>query len=149
MAISFMILQLPTIFLDFDGVLHTMGNTGYKPFHQLGLLERELSTVTCDFQIVVSSSWRFHYSLDELRGQLGGLSSLVVGITPEIRPCSDQRYHEIMEVVVSHGLEKWIAIDDAINEFPPDCENLLPCDPRCGLQETDARILREWLLRVA
>jgi hypothetical protein len=37
-------------------VLHTMGNTGYKPFHQLGLLERELSTVTCDFQIVVSSS---------------------------------------------------------------------------------------------
>ena len=92
-----LILRLPTIFLDFDGVLHTMANTGYKPFHQLGLLERELSTVTCDFQIVVSSSWRFHYPLEELRGQLGTLSGRVTGVTPEIRPCSYQRYH-----VMSH-----------------------------------------------
>ena len=141
-----MILKLPTIFLDFDGVLHTMGNTGYKPFHQLGLLERELSTVTCDFQIVVSSSWRFHYPIEELRKQLGTLSERVTGVTPEIRPCSYQRYHEIMEVVISYGLEHWIAVDDAANEFPRDCENLLPCDPRCGLQEPDARLLREWLL---
>ena len=141
-----MILRLPTIFLDFDGVLHTMGNTGCKPFHQLQLLEATLAAPPYDCQIVISSSWRFHYSLDELRGQLGGLSSRVVGVTPEIRPCSDQRYHEIMEVVLSHGLEKWIAIDDAINEFPPDCENLLACDPRMGFTETEAERLRLWLL---
>lgn len=85
-----MILRVPTIFLDFDGVLHTMGNTGYKPFHQLGLLERELSTVTCDFQIVVSSSWRFHYSVEELRGQLGALSGRVTGVTPEL--CTDHAF---------------------------------------------------------
>jgi hypothetical protein len=50
-----------------------------------------------------------------------------------------------MAVVVSHGLEKWIAIDDAINEFPPDCENLLACDPRTGFTETQAERLRLWL----
>jgi hypothetical protein len=144
-----MILRLPTIFLDFDGVLHTMGNTGYKPFHQLSLLERELSTVTCGFQIVVSSSWRFHYSVEELRGQLGALSGRVTGVTPEIRPCSYQRYREIMEVVDSYGLKHWMAVDDAVNEFPSDCENLLPCDPRCGLREPDARMLREWLMQSA
>lgn len=144
-----MILRLPTIFLDFDGVLHTMGNTGYKPFHQLGLLERELSTVTRDFQIVVSSSWRFHHSVEDLRGQLGALSGRVTGVTPEIRPCAYQRYHEIMEVVDSHGLTHWIAIDDSVNEFPSDCGNLLPCDPRHGLQERDASTLREWLIQSA
>jgi hypothetical protein len=122
---------------------------GSKPFHQLQLLEATLAAPPCDCQIVVSSSWRFHYSLDELRGQLGGLSPLVVGVTPEIRPCSDQRYHEIMEVVLSHGLGRWIALDDAINEFPPDCANLLPCDPRHGLQESDSRLLREWLMQSA
>ena len=144
-----MILRLPTIFLDFDGVLHAMGNTGYKPFHQLSLLERELSTVTCGFQIVVSSSWRFHYSVEELRGQLGALSGRVTGVTPEIRSCSYQRYREIMEVVDSYGLKHWMAVDDAVNEFPSDCENLLPCDPRCGLREPDARMLREWLMQSA
>ena len=99
--------------------------------------------------MVVSSSWRFHYPVEELRGQLSALSGWVTGVTPEIRPCSYQRYHEIMEVVDSYGLEHWTAVDDVVNEFPRDCENLLRCDPRCGLQETDARILREWLLRVA
>jgi hypothetical protein len=98
---------------------------------------------------VVSSSWRFHYSVEELRGQLGTLSGRVTGVTPEIRPCSYQRYREIMEVVDSYGLKHWMAVDDAVNEFPADCENLLACDPRQGLQETDARMLREWLMQSA
>lgn len=54
-----------------------------------------------------------------------------------------------MEVVDSYGLKHWMAVDDAVNEFPSDCENLLPCDPRCGLQEPDARMLREWLMQSA
>ena len=73
----------------------------------------------------------------------------MTGVTPEIRPCSYQRYHEIMEVVDSYGLKHWMAVDDAVNEFPSDCENLLPCDPRCGLREPDARMLREWLMQSA
>ncbi len=140
-----MILRLPTIFLDFDGVLHGETEVGSRPFNKLPLLEEALGKTDSDFQIVISSSWRFHYTLDELRGKLGSLKNYVVGVTPEIRPCSDMRYHEILEVVRAYGLEKWIAIDDAFWEFPPDCGNLLRCKPQVGFSFTECRALKEWL----
>lgn len=112
------ILRLPTIFLDFDGVLHSESEVGSRPFNRLPLLEEALSEADTDFQIIISSSWRFHYTLDELRANLRSLKNYVVGVTPEIRPCSDMRYHEILEVVQAYGLEKWVAIDDADWEFP-------------------------------
>jgi len=52
-------------------------------------------------------------------------------------------------VVDVYRLEHWMAVDDAVNEFPPECENLLACDPHHGLQERDARALREWLMQSA
>jgi len=66
-------------------------------------------------------------------------------MTPEIPPCSFMRYHEIMEVVQSHALEKWIAIDDAKAEFPGDCENLLHCNPRFGFDLEQHYRLTSWL----
>jgi len=140
-----LILQIPTIFLDFDGVLHTMGNTGDRPFHQLPLLEDALCRTDQDFQIIISSSWRFHYTLDELGKQLGLLERYVVGVTPEIKQCSDMRYQEILELVQTHGLKKWIALDDADWEFPPNCEHLIRCDPKAGLQQAQVNALLEWL----
>jgi hypothetical protein len=138
------ILRLPTIFLDFDGVLHGESEVGSRPFNRLPLLEDALGKTDADFQIVISSSWRFHYTLDELRVNLGSLKNFVVGVTPEIRPCSDMRYHEILEVVHAYALEKWIAIDDADWEFPPDCKNLLQCDPRLGFGKFQAEEIQRW-----
>ena len=142
------ILRLPTIFLDFDGVLHSESEVSSRPFNRLPLLEEALSKADIDFQIIISSSWRFHYTLDELRANLGSLKNHVVGVTPEIRPCSDMRYHEIMELIQTYGLEKWIAIDDAKWDFPPDCDNLLICNPRTGIDAEGVLKLRSWLARL-
>ena len=142
-----MILRLPTIFLDFDGVLHGESEVGSRPFNKLPLLEEALNEADTDFQIIVSSSWRFLYTLDELRANLGSLKNYVVGVTPEIRPCSDMRYQEIMEVVHAHGITKCIAIDDAIDQFPPGCPELLWCNPRTGIGVDQAKFLRSWILR--
>jgi len=139
------ILRLPAIFLDFDGVLHTESQVSRNPFHQLPLLESAFEGVICDVQIVISSSWRFHYPLEDLKRYVRSLSEFVVGTTPEIPPCSFMRYHEIMEVVQTHGLVKWIAIDDAKAEFPDGCENLLHCNPRFGFDLEQHRKLVEWL----
>lgn len=108
-----MILQVPTIFLDFDGVLHAESEVGSRPFSRLPLLEGVLNKTDCDFQIVISSSWRHHCNLDELKTHLRSLKKYVVGVTPETLHCYDMRYREIMEIVHAYGLERWIAIDDA------------------------------------
>lgn len=142
-----MILRIPTIFLDFDGVLHSESEVGSRPFNRLPLLESALSEVDADFQIVISSSWRFHHSLEELRGHLGSLQRYVVGVTPEIRPCSDMRYHEILETVHSHDLTEWVAIDDSYWQFPPDCKQLIRCDPKTGLQCEQVTSLLSWLVK--
>ena len=142
-----MILRIPTIFLDFDGVLHSESAVGSRPFNRLPLLESALTEVDADFQIVISSSWRFHYSLEVLRSHLGSLQRYVVGVTPEIRPCSDMRYHEILEVVHSHHLTEWVAIDDSDWQFPPDCKQLIRCDPRTGLQCEQVTSLLKWLVK--
>ena len=139
------ILRIPTIFLDFDGVLHTESEVGSRSFNRLPLLEEVLSKTNYDFQIVISSSWRHHYKLDELKAHLGSLKKYVVGVTPEIPHCSDTRYHEILELAQTYGLEKWIALDDADWEFPPNCEHLIRCDPKAGLQQAQVSALLDWL----
>ena len=70
-----------TLFLDFDGVLHSMSGYHDQSFCRLPLLEEVL--VDADVDIVISSGWRFQYSLDELKDKLGQLGSKVVGTTGE------------------------------------------------------------------
>lgn len=142
-----MILRLPTIFLDFDGVLHGESEVGSRPFNKLPLLEDALGKTDSDFQIVISSSWRFHYSLDELRVNLGSLKNYVVGVTPEVTAGAEFRYREVMEIVEAYDLADWIAIDDADYAFPRRCENLIRCDPRTGLTPVDAGLVVSWLNR--
>lgn len=140
-----MILSIPTLFLDFDGVLHTESNVVVKPFHQLPLLEAELLNSCVELQIVISSSWRYHYSLREMKSNLKSLGGFVTGVTPDIRFCSHQRYHEIMEVVSAYRIPDWRALDDTRDLFPNDCEQLIECDPRRGFQAAEAGQLREWI----
>ncbi|MGA1527066.1 MAG: HAD domain-containing protein [Burkholderiaceae bacterium] len=64
-------MSTPTLFLDFDGVLHSMSGYRDEAFCKLPLLEDLISDIEVD--IVVSSSWRFQHSLDELRALLGKL----------------------------------------------------------------------------
>ena len=68
-----------TLFLDFDGVLHS--TTGYQdhPFRRLPLLTNLLGSVEID--IVIFSSWRFHHDLIELQVMLGDIGRKVVATT--------------------------------------------------------------------
>jgi len=60
-----------TLFLDFAGVLHSISGYRDQPFCRLPMLEEVL--VDADVDIVISSSWRFQHSLEELKGKLGHL----------------------------------------------------------------------------
>ena len=68
-----------TLFLDFDGVLHCMAQTASRPFDRLELIEPLVDIAP--FEIVISSSWRFHFELSEIKGRLGRLRQFVVGTT--------------------------------------------------------------------
>jgi hypothetical protein len=72
-----------TLFLDFDGVLHP--NLG-KPDELLKQLPPMSAVLEgCDVRIVISSSWRFHNTLDEILAQLPvGVRNQVIGMSARV-----------------------------------------------------------------
>ena len=100
-----------------------------------------------DVEVIISSSWRFHWPADILLRKLPGpLAPLVAGFTPEVDPGRHQRYREIHAYLKSRrGHCDWRALDDADSEFPRGCVELIRCDGRTGLDDTVAARLRQWL----
>ena len=80
-----------TLFLDFDGVLHSISGYRDEPFCRLPLLEEVL--VDADVDIVISSSWRFQYSLEALKDRLGQLGPKVVATTGDPHVGSYPRFN--------------------------------------------------------
>lgn len=141
--------------LDFDGVLHPSPNRHEAPFGRLELLEEWLRTRP-DVSVLVSSSWREAYTLQEIRELFSeDLQRRVVDVTPMVRSSSYQRqwrwssgdmkvassYERQFEIelwvaenVSDHG-NLWLALDDEPGLFEPGCENLVTCDPEAGLSE--------------
>lgn len=130
----------PVLFLDFDGVTHPEPSFQEDVFCRLHLIEDVLLEFPA-VDVVISSSWRDHYPLDELRGFFcEALRSRVVGVTPSItNPSSDwlpghgaqfERQWEIETWMKSHRPwgTPWLAIDDRAHWFMPDCPNLLLMD---------------------
>lgn len=139
----------PILFLDFDGVLHPASAYQTQAFcHALTLAEC-LQPYTCD--IVISSSWRFNYSLPELRDLLPAtLAARVIGTTGEAYIGQHARQHEIGEFLKRSGApsdRSWRALDDAAWEFPPGLRNLIPCDSNTGLQKIQLAELERWLIQ--
>jgi hypothetical protein len=139
------------LFLDIDGVLHPRpipGRPGQTDlFSALHLLEDVLRQVP-DVEVVISSSWREHYPLDEMREFFSeDLRERIVGVTP--RPplaagpgeLSDYpRHAECAEWMAQRGPAgmTWLAIDDAREEFAPNCGQLLLVDGSVGLTPASA-----------
>ena len=136
--------RMKTLFLDFDGVLHTMSDQEYRPFNRLPLIE-ELKDIAA-FEVVISSSWRFHFELASIKARLGRLSDCVVGTTGEAIQDRHARYLEIAAYASDYQLKDWRALDDAHWEFPEGVEQLIACDPKLGVTEREVRLLRDWLL---
>ncbi|MHB1665944.1 HAD domain-containing protein [Thiomonas sp.] len=133
------------LFLDFDGVLHALD--GAEDFRHVPLLATVIAPHAVD--LVITSSWKIGYALDEMVERLGPvLGARVVGITPEVRPFASgyrQREVEAWQEASHRRTAHWLALDDDPQLFDPDCPNLLLCDGRTGFTEQDALKLTDWL----
>jgi hypothetical protein len=145
------------LFLDFDGVLHPdrYALTNYDPdrvfrsneiFSQAPILAGLITEFPC--QIIISSSWRFTHSLDEMKEKLPkAIAKNVVGVTGEAYIGPYPRYNEIKEYLTSRNISlfAWRALDDSKLEFPNGCTDLILCDPNTGIASKQIQELKKWL----
>ncbi len=135
------------LFLDFDGVLHPNFSQERDYFCRIDLLMDALGSEISGLEVIISSSWRFHHSFDQIVGYLPqALQRIVSGATPEVEPGHLQRYREICAYLLQYNrVPDWRALDDDVNEFPKDCKKLVSCNGRVGLDEGSANQLNDWL----
>ena len=145
------------LFLDFDGVLHPdrYSLSNYDPdrvfrnneiFSQAPILAALLTEYPC--QVIISSSWRFTHSLDEIKEKLPkGIAKNVAGVTGDAYVGPHPRYNEIKEYLMSHNKSffSWRALDDSKLEFPNGCTDLILCDPNTGIATKQILELKKWL----
>lgn len=148
------------LFLDFDGVTHPQPCYPENVFCRLPLIEdviREFAHV----QIVISSSWREHYSQEDMQEFFSpDIRSRVIGSTPtekqliqigmgtgELAEWQRQWECEWWMDENHRWSEPWVAIDARPNWFSPTCENLLSTDAKTGFQPGDQPKLRNLLGR--
>lgn len=134
------------LFLDFDGVLHSSLCNDKDRFSNANLLEEALSPSSC--QIIISSSWRFQFTLDQLKKVLPKtIGNLVMDTTGEAIAGQYARYFEIKQWLTNKQkpFADWMAIDDATNEFPLDCPNLIATKSSQGITKEEIIKLKKWL----
>jgi hypothetical protein len=129
------------LFLDFDGVLHPVLGPLEMHVCRLSVLESVLRQAP-QVRIVISSTWRLFFGMSELRAVVSAdIAARIVGATPP--PDDEPRHAEIMRYLKQHATHatEWVAVDDAVEEFPRGCPYLIRCDARSGLTDTVAREL--------
>lgn len=135
---------LKSLFLDFDGVLHTLSEAHTTPFSRLHMLHRVI--IGNPVHIIVSSSWRFHYSWREIKAHMGILAPNLIGTTGPAASGKFARHQEILEFAALHGIsDDWRALDDAQFDFPEHEHRLVACDPKVGVQDAQIKILEAWV----
>lgn len=134
------------LFLDFDGVLHP------EPADQEFCYLPQFENVMRDFplvEIVISSMWRYQFSLDELRAKFSpDIAVRIIGTTPQTERIADKyiparREGEILDWLAAVGRtdEPWIALDDATWQFTQYRERLVECICHIGLNnEAETRL---------
>lgn len=137
------------LFLDFDGVLHPNLCSVEDRFQRVPLLWDCLLSMRMPVQIVISSSWRFHYSIDELRAFFPeDLRHRVVATTGPAIIGKYSRYREIQAYLSKRkGAARWCALDDTGWEFPSNVPELLLCNGGTGMTPVEAVRLRAWFDR--
>ncbi|MCF8160485.1 MAG: hypothetical protein K9J76_07265 [Polaromonas sp.] len=134
----------PTLFLDFDGVLHPSHAKPANYFCNMPLLLDAIGNA--NVMIVVSSSWRFQSTYGEIeclfprniRGKLNG-------ITGDAFIGRHARWHEIQSFVFARKISNWRALDDSRFEFPNHCPELIWCEGSRGLEQSQVSEIRTWL----
>ncbi|HPY21478.1 MAG TPA: HAD domain-containing protein [Bacteroidales bacterium] len=166
--------MLKVIFLDFDGVLNSGDNS--TALHYLMCNNPDINRtfiagvefdercvrwlryiINCtDAKIVISSSWKFLYKLEELQSIWNELSlpGEIIGYTPcidcefistfeeDIKPV--ERGKEIQRWLDLNKVEKYCIIDDDYYEMLPD-QIFVQTDPEFGLTHETAKLVVEYL----
>jgi hypothetical protein len=140
-------LRKDILFLDFDGVLHPTSASPEELFTKSNELVKFLLPFRHDCKIIISSSWRLHYSINELKELISPeLGEMVDGKTGDPFIGQWPRYNEIKEYLKLHSpFANWRALDDSFLEFPPDCPELIKCNPNTGLSNNELLQLQRWL----
>lgn len=142
------------LFLDIDGVLHP---DPPQPDQRLRSLPR-LVGVLRNFprlEVVISSLWREHFSLDDLRELFpADLRARVIGVTPIAERIEGwlpaRREGEILDWLEASGraAEPWLALDDSSWQFTQHRDRLIECVFYDGLDDRVEALLRERLADV-
>jgi hypothetical protein len=132
------------LFLDFDGVLHPAWGNSLPEFVHVHALAQALTGRSCE--IVISSTWREHYSLTQLKQFLSPeLAGRVIGVTGQDPPGRHARHKTILQYLATLGeAVDWCVLDDSGSEFH-ECLNLILCDGAVGLQPAQVEQLTNWL----
>ena len=149
--------QKAYIFLDFDGVLHAVPTRRDGLFFALPVFWNLLDALP-EAMVVISSSWREHYSLDVLIDMFtanGGehFRDRIIGITPSLGEPEvirqGERQDEIEAWIASNtsGPVRYAILDDIPDFFHSGCPRLYLTDFETGLVDNDIpkilEILRE------
>ena len=146
------------LFLDFDGVTHPDPCREVEYFRQLPLIEDVLRDQMRVY-IVISSSWRYDHTIDELRERFSSdIRSRVIDVTPSVTRTDDEGW--IPRHLLQHHREwecrkwlrhhraadvPWLAIDDVAEWFTPACPHLLTTMSDCGFQSKQVDVLRRMI----
>lgn len=131
------------IFLDFDGVLHSVDATHdserFRP-EAIALVNRIADYV--DARIVLSTAWRME---GEIQKYNGWFKNRVIGATP-VNPLDmrqkNPRYEEVLRYLRESDFQDvpWVAIDDKGRHFPAHSPAFI-VDGSKGLTEGNARVI--------
>jgi hypothetical protein len=147
--------MLDLLFLDFDGVLHPMHEHRPTPiedcFCHLPLFESVLRE-SSGTRIVISSTWRLKFDLDQLRSHFSNdIAARIFDVTPlyplDAPPLVTQREWEIMQWLRMNAQAdvRWAALDDAVYEFREFRPHVIGCRSWEGFTSSVALELLERL----
>jgi hypothetical protein len=134
----------PLIFLDIDGVLRRRESPRYALEAQLLKTFEEALRAIPDAEVVISSSWREGFSLDEIRKHFSGdVAARIVGVTPNAEQAEHGRYREVLAYMIRQGQKgrPWVAIDDDPTHYPPGV-NVILVDSTQGFDSAAAARLK-------
>ena len=139
------------LFLDIDGVLHP---DPPQPDQRLRSLPRlvEILRDHPQVEVVISSLWREHLSLDQLRDLFpADLRERIIDVTPIAERIDGwlpaRREGEILDWLEASGRadELWLAIDDQKWQFTQRRDRLIACDFYGGITDAIEAELRQRL----